>query len=49
MTQDWNQILITKYILGKWRSYFLHFLYFFLNLTKAGQALFDDYKPLSAH
>ena len=43
-------ILITKYILRKWRSYFscISFI-FFLSLTKAGQALFDDYKPLSAH
>ena len=43
-------ILITKYILRKWRSYFpcISFI-FFLILTKAGQSLLDNYKPVSAH
>ena len=29
------------------KLFFLHLLYFFLSLTKADQALFDGYKPLS--
>ena len=50
MTQDRNIHFDYKIYFAQMKKlFFLHLLYFFLSLTKAGQALFDDYKPISAH
>ena len=50
MTQDWNIYFDYKIYFAQMKKLFLLYLpYFFLSLTKADQALFDDYKPLSAY
>ena len=43
MTQDWNiHFDYEIYFVQMEKLIFLHLLYFFLSLTKAGRALFDD-------
>ena len=50
MSQDWNIHFDDKIYNAQMKKlFFMHLLYFWLSLTKAGQALFDDYKRLSIH